>query len=163
MKKSKFKFLTVSLIILLMMSPVVASANILSWHLVDGGKHLDWKNESDYRSHVVGAMNTWNNHKSGVIREDSWKTIRDVLVQNMNEASNTRGLTSSNGYIKLNKYHLDNDTWSAVRSTVTHEFGHALGIAHTPGSSDVMYMYGNSATTLKTNDKNGYNKSYNRY
>lgn len=165
MRKSKLKFLIISLILLLIMQPVAASAsaNILDWYLVDSGKKLDWINQSDYRHHVVGAMDVWNGHKSGVIREDTWKTVRDVLVLNMYKDNNIRGETSPNGYIRLNQFHLNGEPWIASRSTVIHEFGHALGIDHTPGSMDVMYKKGNSATYLRPNDKSSYNKSYKRY
>ena len=104
----------------------------------------------------------WNDYKSGVIREDSFFVIEDVFVSDYNEVSNTAGVTSSSGTIKYNDFQMNMLTSSERKNVSIHEIGHALGLDHNT-SSDVMYKYVSSKTTLSTNDKASYNAAYNNY
>lgn len=66
------------------------------------------------------------------------KTLQDVFISDYVEASNTLGVTSSKGTIKLNEYNFRNMTKDQRTKTVTHEFGHALGLAHISEKNDYM-------------------------
>lgn len=135
---------------------------ILSWHLVDSGKHLDWSGSTAYLSQFNAAVNVWNNYKSGVIRKDSWNTINDVTISDFSEVSSVAGVTSSNGTIKFNKYVMNDLSSDKRKNVCIHELGHALGLAHNL-NGDVMYTYVSSAVSLSANDKASYDVSYNRY
>lgn len=135
---------------------------ILSWHLVDSGKHLDWSGSTAYLSQFNAAVTTWNNYKSGVIRKDSWNTINDVTISDFSEVSSVAGVTSSNGTIKFNKYVMNDLSSDKRKNVCIHELGHALGLAHNL-NGDVMYTYVSSVISLSANDKASYDLSYNRY
>ncbi|HVF04273.1 MAG TPA: hypothetical protein VNA20_05485 [Frankiaceae bacterium] len=49
--------------------------------------------------------------------------------------------------IKLNRSTLSNDSGTLTTGTFAHETGHALGLAHHPTSTDLMYAGSNSATS----------------
>lgn len=48
------------------------------------------------------------------------------------------------------------------QNVATHELGHGLRLGHN-ASSDVMYQYSTSKTTLSTNDKQSYDAAYKKY
>lgn len=135
---------------------------ILKWHLVDSGKHLDWSGSTTYQSQFDTSVTTWNNHKSGVIRKDTWKTVNDLTISDYYEASSTAGVTSSEGTIRFNTYNMDGYSKANKKNVCIHELGHALGLAHNQ-EGDVMYAYVSGTTTLSANDKASYNESYKRY
>ncbi len=147
----------------LMAMPVYAAANVatLSWSLIDSGKHLDWGGSTAYQTEFNAAINTWNSYKAGVIRKDSWNTIKDVTISDYSEVSSVVGVTSSAGTIKFNTYNMQNLTSTERLNTCTHELGHALGLAHNQ-VGDVMYAYVSTVTNLSDNDKASYDASYNR-
>lgn len=139
-----------------------ATSAIMDWYLVDSGKHLDWGGSTAYQTQFEAGVDTWNNYKSGVIRQDSWSTIKDVTISDFYSTSSSAGVTSAAGTIKFNSYHMDGFTNRQKRSVCTHEIGHALGLAHNQ-EGDVMYEYTNGVTVLTENDKASYDASYNRY
>lgn len=139
-----------------------ATTAILTWHLVDSGKHLDWGGSTAYQTEFDNGVTTWNNYKSGVIRKDDLLTIKDVTISDYYEISNTAGITSSAGTIKFNTYKMDDYTTTKRKNVTTRELGHALGLDHNQ-SGDVMYKYVSTTTSLSENDKASYDKSYDRY
>ena len=100
--------------------------------LVDSGKHLDWTGSTKYSDYFYTGIAQWNGYKPGVIRKDSWNTLSDVLIQDVNIVNGNLGNTDSDGGIAFNKYYLDGNYKSnAYRyTTTTHELGHALGMCH---------------------------------
>lgn len=139
-----------------------AKAYINSWNLVDIGKHLDYDGNSSYMSYVKKGASKWNSYKSGVIRADSWKVLEDVYVSDINKANGATGVTYSTGKIELNKYYLKNSSSNEIQNTVTHELGHALGLAHST-SGNIMYYSQTSRVSLGSNDKDSYDAAYKKY
>lgn len=59
---------------------------------------------------------------------------------------------------------MDSRLSSYNKSTISHEIGHALGLAHTNNSATIMYTYGNPSRTVitpQTDDINGVKYLYN--
>lgn len=140
-----------------------AFAALSSWDLVDSSKHLDYDGNSSYMSSVTPSVNTWNSNKPGIIRKDTIYVIEDVYIQDYSETSGTLAFTHSGGSINFNIYNFKNMTSSQRQKTATHEIGHALGLDHTFGSSDVMKQGILSTTALSSTDKSSYTAAYNRY
>lgn len=145
--------------------PALADAYILTWDLVDSGKHLDYDGNSKYMSYVNTGASIWNGYKSGVIRKDSILVIQDVYISDINEANGNTGITYPDGRIVFNKYYLDSPdcTDDQRTNTATHELGHALGLDHGPSSDDIMYSSQTSVITLSQNDKDSYDAAYKNY
>lgn len=139
-----------------------ATAKTLSWDLVDSGKHLDWDSNTAYKSHVTAASNIWNLQKPGIIRPDTATRVQDVFVSDYYERSNTAGVTSSRGTIKLNKYRMAGYAHAKRRNVVLHEIGHALGLAHNK-KGDIMYANVSNTSIVSANDKASYNAAYRKY
>lgn len=131
--------------------------------MVDSGKHLDWDSDTKYVSTVRSAVDLWEEHRSGVIREDSLLVIQDVFISDYNEVTNTIAYTSASGKIKLNDDHFDSMTPNQRLHTVTHEFGHALGLDHTSGKNDIMQQGKLALTSLSQTDKDSYDEAYDTY
>ncbi|RID82607.1 cell surface protein [Mesobacillus zeae] len=144
------------------MSTSAATVKLLTWDLVDSGKHLDWDGSTKYQTSFDSGKNVWNGYKSGVIRKDSAYVIQDVSISDYSEKSNTGAVTSSGGTIKFNSYVMDTLSSTEKKNVAIHELGHALGLAHNT-SSDVMYAYITTNTSLSDNDKASYNAAYNNY
>jgi hypothetical protein len=162
-KKTSIFLGVVALIIALITPPSTANAALLGWDLVDDGKHLDWDSNTKYGTSVTNAVNLWEGHISGVIRPDSAWVTEDVFVSDFYEVSTTLGETCSCGTIKLNDYHYADMTADERTKTTTHEFGHALGLDHTSGSTDIMKQGKLSTTSLSQTDKDSYDEAYLTY
>ena len=157
--------LTMALSLPLSVSAATTSLNW--WWLIDTGGHLDWTNEgTKYLSQWKSAVNMWNAHKPGVIREDTGGTINDLNISDVNEVNNTNATTYwytafIEGSIKFNIYNMDKLTTAKQTAVAAHECGHALGLAHNT-SADIMYEYTPLVNTLSVNDKASYDLSYPR-
>jgi len=162
-KKASALLGSIVLSVALIAAPPTANAALQGWDLVDSGKHLDWDGNTSYGSSVSSAVSLWNGHRSGVIRADNPFITQDVFVSDFNEVSTTMGVTSSAGTIKLNEYHYEDMTSGQRTKTTTHEFGHALGLDHTSGSSDIMQSGKISITSLSQTDKDSYDDAYDTY
>lgn len=162
-KKASTFLVIFALTIILITVQSTAYAALQGWHLVDSGKHLDWDSNTKYGTSVTNAVNLWNGHKPGVIRPDDIWVIEDVFISDFNEVSTTMGVTCSCGTIKLNDYHYAGMTAGQRTKTTTHEFGHALGLDHTSGSSDIMQQGKLSITSLSKTDKDSYDEAYKTY
>ncbi|NDI34942.1 matrixin family metalloprotease [Chengkuizengella sediminis] len=140
-----------------------SQAALLGWDLVDNNKHLDWNSDSKYISSINDAMNLWEKYKSGIIRPDTASEREDVFLTDYMQVSSTIASTSSNGIIKFNDYHYDGMSNGERLKTTTHEFGHALGLAHTFGKRDIMRQGKVSITKLSSTDKSSYDAAYATY
>ena len=140
------------------------TVSLISWDLVDSGKHLDWGGNSQFIAYVREAANKWNAYKPGVIREDTLWTIKDLTISDYHdEKTGVRAYTSTNGTLQFNTYLMStNDTSGRTLKTIMHEFGHALGLGHND-SQDVMYGYASTVTTLTKSDKKSYDEAYKKY
>ena len=165
----RFKKLRHSLFLMagvgILLSPgiqVDAAAKVQTWDLVDSGKHLDYDGNSVYMSQVKTAAGKWNAYKSGVIRPDSAKVIEDVFCADYSANDGINATTYSYGSIKFNKKVLGPKVDSRKLNVAIHELGHALGLDHNT-SSDIMYKYDTTKTTLSANDKASYDAAYKKY
>lgn len=141
-------------------------SSILGYDMVDSGKHLDWDHDTAYASSVRAAAKTWNNYKSGVIREDTSTTIEDVYIYDYSQRNNYPGTTFYGGFgantISLNSYYMEsyNSTWK--QAVATHELGHALGLDENL-TGDVMDPIARGKVSLTANDEASYNAAYAKY
>lgn len=139
----------------------VSAYNLLSWNLVDGGKHMDWKGSSKYMDEWNASVGVWEDYKPGVIRKDGFWTINDVTISDYTEESSTMAYTSSSGKICFNDYHFESMTAGQRQKTIMHEIGHALGLDHNYDSTSIMSQGKRTQTTLNDDDKAGYDYLYN--
>ncbi|HHQ1157650.1 TPA: matrixin family metalloprotease, partial [Listeria innocua] len=139
-----------------------AAAKIITWDLVDSSKHLDYSGNSKYMSFIRSGANTWNAYKKGVIRPASAQNKSDVYCSDVSVNNNVNATTYSNGKITFNKKNMDKKNNAGKQNVATHELGHGLRLAHN-ASSDVMYQYSTSKTSLSTNDKISYDAAYKKY
>lgn len=174
--KKKIIFVTISIIC--MSTTLVlawATANLLSWWMVDSGGHLDWSGSTTFSSQFNSAVNTWNNYKSGVIRKDTILTVNDVTIKDVGyisqdvyartTAEKPSGKTT--GEIKFATSLLNGASNSLKKAVIIHELGHALGLDHYTGDTkSVMYPIASESicnTTLTAYDKQAYDASADRY
>lgn len=157
-------------IILTTMFSVVAIFNttsaytLLTWNLVDSGKHLDWDGDTDYMDEWNASVAVWEDYKPGVIREDSFWVIEDVKISDYYEESNTMAVTSSGGTIKFNDYWFASMTTAQRQKTMIHEIGHALGLGHNNSDTTSIMCQGmREQTWLSDDDKAGYDAAYELY
>lgn len=141
-------------------SVIQAKSYTLSWNLVRG-KDLHWRNHSKYTTQLNQAISTWNGQKTGTIKTYT-QANTDVTVSDYTENSNTAGVTSALRTIKLNKKIMDGLTSTKKRNVTTHEFGHALGLAHS-ASGNVLYAYVSNTVNLGTHDKDSFNTMKNKW
>ncbi len=86
---------------------VHAAAKIMSWDLVDSGKHLDYDGNSKYMSYIKSGAATWNSYKRGVIRPDSAKVLQDVNCSDTTANNYVNATTYASGKIIFNKKNMD--------------------------------------------------------
>ncbi len=145
---------------------VEAAVYVTGWDLVDIGKHLDYDGTSTYMNYVVAGASTWNGYKSGVIRQDSALTIKDVDIVDVNANNGWSGMTyQSTKKIELNKYYLSGASNAKRTNVATHELGHALGLAHSTSNS-IMDSGISGHTTIQSmsqNDRDSYDYAYSNY
>lgn len=138
---------------------------------VDSGGHLDWDYDTKYYAECVNAQDTWNNYKSGVIREDSISIIEDIFVTDYYSATDgTLGYRSQgDSLIAFNDYYFVSGNKQSLtnlqrKKTALHEFGHALGLGeNNSGVAAVMRQGIFSYTSLHQDDKESYDKAATYY
>lgn len=112
---------------------------------------------------ITQGVSTWEAYKPGVIRRDTPLITEDVFVSDYTEVSIVFAKTSSYGKIMINDYHFKTMTSDQRQKTATHELGHALGLDHTWGTSDIMQQGLLSLTQLSSADKTSYDEAYKTY
>lgn len=180
-KTKKIIFIMLFFILLIsIFSLSFAAARWYTYHVndywcVDSGKHLDWSGTSTYLSYWNTGVNTWNDYKSGVIREDTALTVNDVTICDAETISSgvaaTTATTATNGVgkgtavITFSKEKMN--TLSTVKKniTCTHEIGHALGLAENNDNGTSVIMYNvidlqTSNNVLHSEDKLNYDYMY---
>ncbi|MDV0447389.1 hypothetical protein MsAg5_12770 [Methanosarcinaceae archaeon Ag5] len=164
--KMKFKIIFISLAILLITN--VASA--CSYHMplgddaVDWGRGIQWGGNTTYISQWNSSVSTWNAMGKVAISKDTWSTIEDLYLVDVNSpgvnipsgyANSTR---SANGtpYIQLNTALMGTYTSAEKQKCLTHELGHALGINEININGNIMCQGRSSQTSLGIKDKDVY-------
>jgi hypothetical protein len=167
-KKSKISIILISFICATLIAiaagfvfNTVSAYNVLSWDLVDGGKHMDWKGSSKYLDEWNTSVGVWEDYKSGVIRKDTFWTINDVTISDYSEETTVMAYTSSSGKMCFNDYHFETMSSGQRQKTIMHEIGHALGLDHNNSDiTSIMCQGKRSQTTLNDDDKAGYDYLY---
>lgn len=143
---------------------IKATKSLLSFDLVDTGKHLDYNvSNSSFGEEANAAKLQWNSYKSGIVRKDTILTACDVRITDASNIGAAVGLTTSDGYIKINKSIVQNYSSDQKINVLTHEMGHALGMGHLNKSNNVLYYAVNSTTVIDQNNKDSYDLAYARY
>lgn len=140
----------------------VGAINLLSWDLVDSGKHSDWDGSTSYISVFKYGINQWNGYKAGVFRADTSTTVRDIFVLDYNRIDGVNASTHSDGYIYFNYYYMSKLSTTRQQNVATHELGHALGIDHNV-SGTVMYKKDSTVNKITATDKSNYDAAYKKY
>lgn len=138
--------------------------SLLSWDLVDSGKHLDYFSESStYLSYAESAATVWNSHIEGVVRKDNALRTREVDIVDAQNLGNAVAITTGGGEIQINTSSFSDLSDEQKLNLFIHEIGHALGMGHQNSKSNVLYYTVNSTTTLKKANKDSYDLAYERY
>lgn len=130
---------------------------------------IRWGGSTKYSIQWNYAIQTWNNLWVVDILPDTIWTFQDLKVQDINSSSPSNyfygywdyDFTSGEDRIFLNKYYLDGNsshgTFSDLEKqhTVSHELGHALGLAHSYWTN-IMKQWKLSNTVVWTQDKSSY-------
>ncbi|MDR3186521.1 MAG: matrixin family metalloprotease [Christensenellaceae bacterium] len=141
----------------------VEAYSLLSWDLVDSGKHMDWDGSCSYMTEWYESVKVWNSYKPGVIRVDTIWIVQDVKIKDYREVSSTLAKTLSTGKIEFNTYNFDNMTTEQRQKTMMHEIGHGLGLGHVSDGVSIMRQGVISQTWLSADDKAGYDAAYKKY
>lgn len=102
---------------------------------VDGGE-LVYDDFTKYDTSLSHAVNQWNSLNPVNVRADDATTYADLDVSDYTSSSDSRAgwFDCSTGAddLKLNTHWMDGYNTSQKHAVVTHEFGHALKLAHGP-------------------------------
>ena len=109
--------------------PALAS-KASGWDLVDESKHLDYEDHSSYHAEVQSAARAFNAVSAVEMRPSPSPSETDVTIGDSNLAPGVGGLTSTDGTIVM-----DSSKGPYPFAAMTHETGHAEGLAHVPTGS----------------------------
>lgn len=104
--KKTYLFLLIGICLYVIALPgikVDAAAKIMTWDLVDSGKHMDYDGNSKYMSYVKSGASTWNSYKKGVIRQDTPFILEDVYCSDTSSNNNVNATTYASGKMIFNK------------------------------------------------------------
>ncbi len=134
-------------------------------HYVTGVSAVDereirWNGGSAYPAQLAASIATWNALARINIAPDTIWTYEDLRISDGNfpDAQWTGMYTYSRlntDRLQFNRFFLVNDTNNERQNTITHEFGHALGLGHSP-DGNMMQVYQGSFTVLKAQDISDY-------
>lgn len=158
----KYSALALLLVILLAQAtPISANTSwLLRESLVNGGK-VRFLNYSDVATAGVDSGGSpWNRYAGKTMIYEGTTRGYEVVASDYWQRSDTIAVTNIRyGTMEFNEYNLDGASASMKMETARHEFGHTLGIAHTPGSSDLMYAYLVGTIALSTNDRKAFDSA----
>lgn len=163
MKRIKrYSALALLLVILLAQAtPVSANTSwLLRESLVNGGK-VRFLNYSDVAWAAVDSGGSpWNSYAGKTMIYEGTTKGHEVVASDYWERNDTLAVTNIRyRTMEFNEYNLDGASATMKMETARHEFGHTLGIAHTPGSSDLMYDSLSGTISLSANDKKAFNSA----
>lgn len=162
------------------------SIKINNWNLVDINKHCDWAssvNGTKYASMIATATEAWNNSRfPDVFRKDDWIKIKDVEIKTLATDPQGKGAYGCT-YSKDYKEGPNNDTSKAKtielyldkleilesdlqrQKIITHELGHALGLAHNNEAEGSIMTQGSLpyGISFSRDDIESFEASYNEY
>lgn len=159
-------FLSIVLLCTMNFESIIASEEykLQTWDCVDSGKHMDWSGDTNYMTEWYNSVNTWNKYKPGVIRADRWNTICDIKIYDKSKgAGGAYAEAWPSGKIYFFQKEMDSISEKRRQSVITHEIGHALGIAHNDNSKSVMHEYFTTVINLHEIDKKAYDAAYKKY
>lgn len=138
-----------------------------NWDLVDSSGYCDWTGSTKYQALFNTSVSAWNTYM-GINRFRNRTTGVDCVISDRYEDpynDNAIARTYSSGKIEFYTKEMDAMSSNAQRQhTITHELGHALGLAHNNGSGNIMaqgalaYM-----SSLGLDDKASYQRKATSY
>lgn len=162
MRGKTLVFAIITALFLVSSATPVFAHYFLGYSSVDG-RVIDWRDYTKYDDPRQTALNQWS---LGRVTLRQWDpngfSIADLDFGDYNDCNDTR-----TGYystwqqpdkIYFNSCQLDKShvTSSMRRNTASHELGHALGLAHNPDSTQVMYGSQTSIVVPQAHDKQDY-------
>lgn len=136
---------------------------------VDSGENIHWWWSTKYNDQLDDAIMTWNNYWDVNISKDTFYTLEDLTIRDIYTARSITGEwwpsdhpDSPENYdtISLNTRVLDWYSDSRVENCITHEFWHALWLAHST-SWNIMRSSNTTQTWLWTHDEDSYDFFWN--
>ena len=120
------------LLVLLTATTTIANAHFLGHDSVDGGSLRYWRYTPYFYSEVNWADNQWSSLPGNMsIYSDNQPTGITLAIYDTNDSNLFwDGHYYSYHQIWINRHYTNTYTTDQVRALVTHEFGHALGLAH---------------------------------
>lgn len=137
---------------------------------IDGNGHMDWEGSTKYDTEFRAAIDVWNAHKPGMIREDTVRIYQDVAVKDYTKGDERvhagwtvmayNGSTNGEGTIYLNTYFMDGYDYDERKSVALHELGHALGLGESSYTYNCMYSGYSRNITLSFADRRSLDEVY---
>jgi Concanavalin A-like lectin/glucanases superfamily/Dual-action HEIGH metallo-peptidase len=157
-------------------NPVFSSSSPMGPHFIDFDSppsvhngNIFWIASTTYVSELTVAVNTWNAQGHIGVASATMARPADLLVSDTSTAdvvwdggwcaSSLPGCPATDT-IYLNQYYLNTHPNSSIQRTITHEFGHALGLNHSVFGNIMFYLgagTSEASTTLGSQDKSDYN------
>jgi hypothetical protein len=123
-------------------------------------REIRWNGGSAYPVELRNSIATWNALGRVNIAPDTIWTYEDLRISDGNFVD--APWTGKYTYIRLgtdklefNRAFLVNDSDAERQNTITHEFGHALGLAHST-DGNMMQRFQDSFTNLRAQDISDY-------
>lgn len=126
---------------------------------VDDGT-IEWTGSTEYASEWSNAINTWNALGEVSIATSSFGIFPDLEISDVSNSSASWSgqwiySEESRDTIEVNSFYAQHDSSAEIQNMLTHELGHALGLAHS-FLGNVMYMFKSNQTLLSPQDIGDY-------